>query len=193
MQKVSVVSNSLIIIELLKLVFKKRAETLEYFKSDETPDLSAKVFFVDDSLPNFEQVAKKLHENGKTLVVLGEDSELPFAPLYTIAKPFLPNDIELVMERIEQEQKGEEEIKTQILDADEIAHIKALMDLEESEDEEPVSAMELLERKESLHLKKYEAKEFLYELCKLTPKELKKLLKKAKVSLKIRFKKSDDA
>ncbi len=62
------------------------------------------------------------------------------------------------------------------------------MELELDEEIKELSTIDKLEQKESLKLKGKDAKEFLYDCRGLTKKELKKLLKGAKITIKIDYK-----
>ena len=65
---------------------------------------------------------------------------------------------------------------------------------DELQEREEVSLdnIELLKEKKSIKIKKKDAKELLLDLNMLNKKELKKLLKDAKVSIKISYKRSEN-
>ena len=190
-----VVSYSTIVLELLKMVFKSESIKSEHVKSlKDSKDESYNIIFIDDSTPNLTQEIEEIIDNYSynKLILIGSNKEAEELVDIVINKPFLPKDIKDIIESIDIEELETPKTKeTKVLDPTEIERIKALMSLEE-ELEESLSLestfFELLEDKESLNLKKKGAKEFLYECTNLTPKELKKLLKGAKVSIKIKFK-----
>ena len=188
MDKISIISNSLIVNELLKIIFKKRRESLSFMKESDIETLFNTIVIIDDSIIDLETAIENLKLQNNRVILLGESK----SPVDQVEKPFLPQDIEALLEEIQEDSKSE--IKTNILDPDEIAHIKALMDLENDEDrEEERNPLEKLEERESFKTKGKEAKEFLLTLTELDPKVLKKALKKSKVSIKISFKESSDA
>ncbi len=191
MKKIPVISNSLIVKELLKLIFKKRDEKIHYLHSNEIDRLHDSVVIIDDTLSELKSIQNRLKANNNTIILLGESTEIDTD--YSLKKPFLPKDIDTLLEKIPLK-KREKSIKTKVLNPDEIAHIKALMDLDDeyTGDSEELTPIELLEFRESLKLKGKEAKEFLYEITTLQAKELKKLLKKSNISIKISFKDSED-
>jgi len=192
MKEITVVSNSLIVNELLKLIFAKRDESVSFQNENDIKTLQNSLVILDDSINDLEHTIEHLRLQNNQIILLGESqSNLE----YQIKKPFLPQDIEKTLDRIQEQKKSN--IKTKILDPDEIAHIKALMALDDDEEEEnqesPLSPLEKLEQKISFKIKGKEAKELLLALTELDPKNLKKMLKKSKVSLKISFKESRDA
>ncbi len=192
MKKIPVISNSLIVKELLNLIFKKRDEKILYLHSNEIDTLYDSVVIIDDTLDELKSTHSRLKANNNTTVLLGESTEIDTD--YSLKKPFLPKDIEELLKKIPQKSIKKKDIKTKVLDPDEIAHIKALMDLDDeyTGDSEELTPVELLEFRESLKLKGKEAKEFLYEIATLQTKKLKKLLKKSDISIKISFKDSEN-
>ena len=86
--------------------------------------------------------------------------------------------------------KRRNEDKTNILDPNEIERIKALMALEADEEEilgDTTSFVDKMRAKESLKLKSKHSKQLLKELAILNKKELKKLLKGAKIRIKVEY------
>ena len=80
--------------------------------------------------------------------------------------------------------------KTNILDPDEIERIKALMVLEADEDDilsDDVSFVDKLKSKEGFKLKTKDSKRFLKELIRLNKSELKRLLKGAKIRIRVEY------
>jgi len=86
--------------------------------------------------------------------------------------------------------KNAKETTPKVLDPQEIEKIKALMTLDESEDDvlDEISYIDKIKNKESFKLKTKEAKKFFKELKNIKKKELKRLLKGAKIRVKIEFK-----
>jgi hypothetical protein len=192
MKEIAIVSKSLIVNELLKLIFKNRNEKIDFIDSEAIENLSDRVVIVDDSIDDLENSIRLLQGNNNTIILLGEaDCDVDSK----VAKPFLPQDIEVALENAPLPQKSTTKITTNVLDPDEVAHIKALMALDDDEDyeeEEELTPFELLQIQESFVIKGREAKEFLYEIKAIKTKELKDLLKGAKVKIKVTFKESDD-
>jgi len=197
-----VISNSVIVKELIRLATKECNYNIEYQNSaKDAQDLNYCLVFIDDSLQDFnsqlEFIKSKL---AKSTVLLSNNKIKPNRYIdYTINKPFLPNDIKDILDKCEKSNKKEEpnkKIETSILNPEEIAKIKTLMEMELNEDineiEDDKSYILMLEEKESLKLKSKKAKKLLYELGSLGKKEFKKLLKDAKVSIKIEYKKSSN-
>jgi len=185
-----VISYSTIVMELLNLVFKDDNITSEHSKStDNTQDDSYDIIFIDDSTPNLKDEINNIKENFSyfKLILIGNSANEKAVDI-VIKKPFLPKDIKDILESIKKELNKKEIKKTNVLNFEEIAKIKELMELELNENNRELSTIDRLEQKESLKLKGKDAKEFLYECRGLTKKELKKLLKGAKISIKIDYK-----
>ncbi len=184
-----VLSYSTVVKELLKMVFKD-ITTCEASSLDEVDGDSYSAIFIDDSLSDLDEVVDEIINNFSytKLVLIGSDSNLEDRVDISIQKPFLPNELKDILTDIEESSKNSKE--TNILNKIEIDRIKELMSLDEVRNSS--SFVDLLERKESLNLKSKGAKEMLFELSTLDQKELKNLLKGAKVSIKIKFKSSDN-
>ena len=190
--KILVISNSLIVQELLKLVLDNREDSSEYIqKAQDAEDINYDIVFIDDFISNLKRQIDfvKSSLKAKWVILLGGEKDLELGSIVDIIlkKPFLPADIEDVLGKF-----NNKDISTNILDPEEIAKIKVLMELDEDSSEDELSYIEMLENKESLKLKKRDAKEFLYEILKLNKKELKALLKGAKVSIKVEFKDNNE-
>ena len=185
-----VISYSTIVMELLKLVFKDDNIISEHSKStDNTQDDSYDIIFIDDSTLNLKDEIKNIKENFNysKLILIGDSIDEDAVDII-IKKPFLPQDIKEILESIKKELNSKEVRKTNILNFEEIVKIKELMALDLNESSTKLTTIDRLERKEDIKLKGKNAKEFLYECRGLTKKELKKLLKGAKVSIKIDYK-----
>jgi len=190
---VLVLSYSNVVIELLKLVFKEKNIKSENVKSiHDTSSNSYDLIFIDDSIPKYELQIQELVDNFSysNLIFIGNlNNKLQNLVDFTIKKPFLPKDINEIINNTKIDTNNKK-IKTKILDAQEINKIKALMQIEEIDNNEDI--FKKLENKEDIALKKKEAKEFLIECSNISPKKLKKLLKGAKVSIKIKYKSSEN-
>ena len=187
-----IVSNSFVVEELLKLILKEKnnlemQEDVEDAKRD-----SYDIIFIDDSVQNIVSQIEYAQNSLNTQVAFTTSIDSDIKANYIVVKPFLPQDIENIIEQLEE--KNIDSLQTNVLDPEEIAKIKELMQLDEEleESKENINIQELLKAKISLKAKKKEAKELLLELCDLDKKDLKKLLKGAKVSIKIAYKKSED-
>ena len=184
-----VASYSSIVIELLKLVFKDIDVNVEYTKSLDGASLKYyDVIFIDDSISTLKETIENIKKTFKysKLILLGDIDSKEEVDII-INKPFLPQDIKETLKEIKKELKSF--IATNVLDPQEIEKIKELMS---SEDiiENTQDTVTLLSQREGVKLKGKDAKEFLYECRGLTKKELKRLLKGSKISIKISFKKS---
>jgi len=190
--KILVISNSLIIQELLKLVLDNREDSAEYIqRAQDAEDINYDILFIDDFISDLKAQIDfaKSSLRAKRVILLGGEEDLELGSLVDIAlkKPFLPTDIEDVLEKF-----NTKDLNTNVLDPDEVAKIKALMELDETSREDKLSYIDKLENRENLKLKKKSAKEFLVEILELNKKELKGLLKGAKVSIKVEFKDSNE-
>ena len=191
-----IVSSSLIVKELLKLVLEGKNFKAEYQnRAQDAKGAHYSLVFIDNAIEDLIEQLDFIKErlDGKIVLLGSSDSAVDELVDRVVQKPFLPTDIEELLDSIEPTK--EPQIKTNVLDPDEIARIKALMALDEEESKEPLDELDYIERleeKESLKLKKKKAKELIYELAKLSKKEIKNLLKGAKVSIKIEYKKGDD-
>jgi len=190
-----VVSNSTIVKELIKLVIQENSLKAEYKNSaKDADDINYNTVFLDDTVDSIEEQIKfiKAKLSGE-LVLISSKKDITIENIdKVLSKPFLPNDIKEILNNCPSQVK--EKVKTNILDPEEIAKIKALMELEEKPDssEDEKSYILMLEEKESLKLKNKKAKKLLFELGSLGKKELKKLLKDAKISIKIEYKAEDE-
>lgn len=194
MKEIAIVSKSLIVNELLKLIFKQRDEKINFIDIEAIDELSESIVIVDDSIDDLENTLIFLQENSNTIILLGDGS---YETEAIVSKPFLQQDIEDAIESIQPQQQTTQELKTNVLDPDEIAHIKALMALDddtdyEDDEEEELTPFEMIQESDSFKIKGKDAKELLYELTRFKTKELKSLLRGAKVTLKVTFKKSED-
>ncbi len=184
-----VISQSSIVIELLKLIFKDESINSEHIKSvDSASSDSYDIIFVDDSIYDLDEEIEDIKDNisYKKLVLIGSsdiDNEFDIV----VKKPFLPKDIEEILDDID-EIEDSSDAGTNVLDINEIEKIKELMNMDDEDDIEDI--IDRLNRREDIKLKGKDAKEFLYECRGLTKKELKKLLKGAKIKINIKFKKS---
>ena len=189
-----IVSNSLVVEELLKLVLKDKDYNLEYQTDVEDADRNSyDIIFIDDSAQDLASQIEFAQDGLKSQVALITSADNDIKANHLIIKPFLPQDIETVLDNLEERVLAA--APSNILDPEEIAKIKELMQMDdELQESEEISLdnIELLKDKQSIKLKKKEAKELLLELNKLNKKELKKLLKGAKVSIKISYKRSEN-
>ena len=191
-----IVSNSLVVEELLKLVLKSKDYNLEFQKDVEDADISSyDIVFIDDSAQDLTSQIEFAQDGLHSKVALIASTNSDVEANYIITKPFLPQDIETILDNIESSKLSTK--VTNILDPEEIAKIKELMqmddeELEAEDSQEDIKNIDLLKDKQSIKLKKKDAKELLLELNNIDEKELKKLLKGAKVSIKIAYKKGKD-
>ncbi len=191
-----IVSNSLVVEELLKLVLKSKDYNLEFQKDVEDADISSyDIVFIDDSAQDLTSQIEFAQDGLHSKVALIASTNSDVEANYIITKPFLPQDIETILDNIESSKLSTK--VTNILDPEEIAKIKELMqmddeELEAEDSQEDIKNIDLLKDKKSIKLKKKDAKELLLELNNIDEKELKKLLKGAKVSIKIAYKKGKD-
>ncbi len=194
------ISSSKIVFELLNMVLKGDDREIEFVNSiEEAQEDSYNIIFIDDTTSDINTELESIINNYSydKLIFIGSNPIIEAKVDMVIKKPFLPKDIKEIIESIDIKPLiKKDSASTNVLDLDEIEKIKALMNLDDEEEEDNInyesSFFELLEDKESLNLKKKGAKEFLYECTNLNRKELKKLLKGAKVSIKIKFKSSDN-
>jgi len=193
-----IVSKSLIVSELLKIVLDEKKIDAEYVSSaKDAEDINYNIIFIDNSIDNLFEEIEFIKDNLKgEIILLGNaDSSIENRVEKVVNKPFLPEDIAEILnsyQKSAEEKSIQKEVKTNILDPLEIVKIKELMQEDDDDDIDHRTYLEKLEDRENLKLKKKEAKEFLYEILPLTKKELKRLLKGAKISIKIDFKKSED-
>jgi len=150
------------------------------------------------------------------LVLIGNNEELAKECDLILKKPFIANDVESLLEEVDfsddlifndedddiaqisQDDEDEsiseliknaKESQPKVLDPQEIERIKALMTLDKSEDDilDEISYIDKIKHKESFRLKTKEAKRFFKELKNVKNRELKRLLKGAKIRVKIEF------
>ena len=188
-----IVTASFVVEELLKLILKDKNYNLESQEDVEDAKRdSYDIIFIDDSVQDISSQIEYAQDGLKSQVALITNADSKIEADYIVIKPFLPQDIENILENLEDEIIAN--TPTNILDPEEIAKIKELMEMDEAieNQDKNVKHIELLKDKKSLNVKKKEAKELLLELSELNKKELKKLLKGAKVSIKIAYKKGKD-
>ena len=185
-----IVSASFVVEELLKLILKDKNYKLETQEDiEEAKRDNYDIIFIDDSVKDISSQIEYAQGELKSQVALITTADSTIEADYTIIKPFLPYDIENIIEQLKD--KIITSTPTNILDPEEIAKIKELMQIDEELDNKE-DFLESLQQKRELKVKKREAKELLLELCGLDRKELKQLLKGAKVSIKIDYKKSEN-
>jgi hypothetical protein len=192
-----VISNSKILLQFFELVLDKRAEYVDKAKNAKSKRYN--LVFIDDILDVKKEIDYiKKHLKYNYLILVGNDKKYRDFVDLVLKKPFLPRDIEDLVERLKDNKRilkledvisdlelYEEEmetIKTNILDPDEVAKIKELIPKDESQ------IFSIINGKKKAKLKNKKAKKLLEEICKLSKKEKKKLLKDAKVVIKIKFK-----
>ena len=186
-----IVTTSYVVEELLRLILKDKNHTIESQDDVENAKLDRyDIIFIDDSVQDISSQIEYAQNGLKSQVVLMTNLNNKIEADFIVIKPFLPQDIEKIIDNIEN--NTIEATATNILDPEEIAKIKELMEINEFANQNEPKNIELLKDKKSLKVKKKEAKELLLELSKLNKKELKKLLKGAKVSIKIAYKKGKD-
>ena len=188
-----IVTASFVVEELLKLILKDKNYNLESQEDVEDAKRdSYDIIFIDDSVQDISSQIEYAQDGLKSQVALITNADSKIEADYIVIKPFLPQDIENILDNLEDEIIAN--TPTNILDPEEIAKIKELMEMDEAieNQDKNVKHIELLKDKKSLNVKKKEAKELLLELSELNKKELKKLLKGAKVSIKIAYKKGKD-
>jgi len=183
-----VVSYSTIVIELLKLVFKENSIKNEHIKSvNNAKSDSFSVIFIDDSTINLKEQLEDIINNfsySKLVFIGNADKNIENMVDIVVKKPFLPKDIKEIIDDID---FNKENVRTSVLDAQEIAKIKELMNLDD-EILNNNNIFDNLRDKKDIILKRKEAKDFLLDCTKQSKKELKKMLKGAKISVKIKFK-----
>jgi len=190
-----VISNSTIVKELIKLVIQENNFNAEFKNSAKNADnINYTTVFLDDTVNNLkEQVEFIKSKLGGELVLISSKKDNEIENIDKILrKPFLPNDIKEILNSCRNEEQ--KKIKTNILDPEEIAKIKELMGIEETSEsiEYEKSYILMLEDKATLKVKNKKAKKLLYELSSLGKKELKKLLKDANITIKIKYKAEDE-
>lgn len=190
-----VISYSSVVIELLKLVFKDDNIKSEHIKStDNAQSESYDIVFIDDSTPNLKEQIEDLRDNFSyaKLILIGNCSSEELVDI-VVKKPFLPKDIKEIIKDVKFNlQNRISKKETNVLNLEEIAKIKELMALDDIKKSKEITTIDKLEEKTNLKLKGKDAKEFLYECRGLTKKELKKLLKGAKISIKINYKRDSN-
>ncbi len=189
-----VISRSNVVKELIKLILEKENFNTDYVNSSK--EVASGIYdtiFLDDSVYNLDMELEfiKNIEYSK-LIFIGTNRHIKTKVDEVIKKPFLPKDIKNALEnlplKISSVHVKTNEIKTKILDPQEIARIKELIQDDEDEHKQELSYIDLLTDRQSLKLKKKKAKELLYEISTLSKKDIKRLLKGAKISIKIQFK-----
>jgi len=190
-----VISNSTIVKELIKLVIQENNFNAEFKNSAKNADnINYTTVFLDDTVNNLEEQVEFIKSKlGGELVLISSKKDNEIENIDKILrKPFLPNDIKEILNSCRNEEQ--KEIKTNILDPEEIAKIKELMGIEETSEsiEYEKSYILMLEDKATLKVKNKKAKKLLYELSSLGKKELKKLLKDANITIKIKYKAEDE-
>ncbi|NPA27572.1 MAG: hypothetical protein GXN91_00790 [Epsilonproteobacteria bacterium] len=195
-----VISKSKVLLQFFKIVLKDKGEYVTSAK--EAKDKEYNIIFIDDIM-NVKSELSYIKENNlkyEYLILVGEGGESEFD--LTLKKPFLPKDLEELIENLEITQDidiiesiedlatnlttSNSPIKTNVLDPLEVAKIKELMETQIETD-----FVSILKNRKKIKAKNKEAKNILKELCKMDKKERKKLLKNCKISLKIELKEKE--
>ena len=215
-----VVTSSVVVEKLLSLTFEKNGIESEIVDNlDKASSNDYSVILVDDIIENINDVINEIKNDFDyiKLVLIGNNEELAKECDLILKKPFIANDVESLLEEVDfsddlifndedddiaqisQDDEDEsiseliknaKESQPKVLDPQEIEKIKALMTLDESENDilDEISYIDKIKNKESFKLKTKEAKRFFKELKNVKNRELKRLLKGAKIRVKIEFK-----
>ncbi len=184
-----IISNSLVVLELFKKVAHEEEIEAEFVNSVfEATNDSYSAIFIDDILKDLDKEIEYIqnHFDYNYLIIIGKDSQ-NLASL-TLPKPFLITDIKEILKDIKEE-SSEVDIKS-VLDINEIEKIKKIMQEQERENSSKRKSgfKEALKEHKNIKAKNKEAKKLISYLCKMDKKELQKLFKEAKITLKIEFK-----
>ncbi len=175
-----VISNALVVLELFKQASAKKGIQAELVHSlKEAKGDSYSVIFIDDTIHRLKEEIDVIQNSFdyNELIIIGKESQNLASR--TLPKPFLLEDILLLLEELEDEYGS---LVQSVLDINEIEKIKKLM---QETEETAHSLLDNLKEQKKLKAKNKEAKQLLKELCTLEKKELKKLFKKYKISIKI--------
>jgi len=184
-----IISNSLVVEEVFKIALANKNIQMEFVKNvEDANEDSYSVIFLDEGISNIKEqinIIDNYIDYSELVAIANNEKEYTD---FLLKKPFLPQDIENIIEQINIELEKRAE-PANVLDLEEIERIKSIIELNES-DEEIIKEnfLNKLYEKESFKAKNKKAKKLLKELCKMGKKERKELLDNAKITIKIEFK-----
>jgi len=191
--KVLLLTRNHVVREFVELVADRVGVDLDVHEHVSDVDGDAyDLLFVDDRGELLEEsiALRKRLKTSQSIVLFGEESALHASFDRKIKKPFLPSDIQHILE---EQQMTEEDTADQILNLQDIEEIKSLL---EDEGMEIVSEEDLVDEitmENTLQIVETETvnstteEKLLKALLSMEPKKIRKLLKGAEVTLRIKF------
>jgi len=191
--KVLLLTRNHVVREFVELVADRVGVDLDVYEHVSDVDGDAyDLLFVDDRGELLEEsiVLRERLKTSQSIVLFGEESVLHASFDRKIKKPFLPSDIQRILE---EQQMTEEDTADQILNLQDIEEIKSLL---EDEGMEIVSEEDLVDEitmENTLQIMETETvnntveEKLLKALLGMEPKKIRKLLKGAEVTLRIKF------
>ncbi len=192
--KVLLFTPSRVVREMVRLATEKAGAELECVTGPEQVSGDRyELVLVDDAVALDPESLQEHLIVGETVWIHNVERPLDERYDHSVIKPFLPSDILSLLQSDLSAPKGEDENPedfavtvdeetTRVLDEEEVARIRSLLE----EDEEPAETGK--EKEEDIRL---DADELIDLLTALKPKKLKKLLQGAEVTLTVRFPKEE--
>jgi len=196
--KILLLTRNHVVREFIELVSDRISAQLEVKEDTKNCDETMYDFlFVDDRGDLLEQSIPLLENANytKSVILYNEIKEAHALFDFAVKKPFLPSDIQAILEKHALPEEPIQENK--ILDLQEIEEIKRLLEGEMMEiipEEDLAAAVISSQQKEPLQTSvTFDTKEEIAEaLMHMEPKKLRKLLKGAEVTINIRFPKESE-
>jgi len=195
--EVLLISSSRIVKEMVRLAIKRVQGELESVDNISQAKKDRYDFLiVDEPLKRDIEGIKEYLMVDLTIALVSKDEELKDEFDYILRKPFLPTDIVQVLTKCAKESKEidnsislEEfmENRGTILDIKEIEEIRSLL-----EEDNTLTFDEPKEKEQILEVKDIELDELIDKFHSMKSKKLKKLLRGAEITIKIRFPKDSN-
>jgi len=194
--KILLLTRNHVVREFVELVADRvEAELVVYDAVEEIVDAGYDFLFVDDRGELLEQSVMLIDnlDTGKNIVLYNKTKEIHDLFDIQVKKPFLPSDIQMILEELPTSKVHLEE--DQILNIRDIDEIKSLLEDEGLEivSEEDLADEITAESELQIVGSQISQEEKLLEaIIQMEPKKIRKLLKGAEVTINIRFPKENE-
>jgi len=196
--EVLLISSNRIVKEMVRLAIKRVQGELESVDNISQAKKDRYDFLiVDEPLKQDIEGIKEYLMVDLTIALVSKDEELKDGFDYILRKPFLPTDIVQILTKYTKESKETndnmsleefiEDRENTILDIKEIEEIRSLL-----EEDNTLTFDEPKEKEQILEVKDIELDELIDKFHSMKSKKLKKLLRGAEITIKIRFPKDSN-
>lgn len=188
--KILLITHNRVVKEFIELATDKINASLTVTEDiASVEDSSFDFVFVDDRIGSKESLGTiiKIFEKSVSVILFSQAKELHDEFDIKIKKPFLPSDIQNILEQ--QSDDKSYSPAEQILNLEDIQEIKNLLDSES--EHEMLEEEEILSDTPELDIAKLSQDKILELLLSMEPKKIRKLLKGAELNIQIKFPKEN--